>query len=173
MNAKTIAELALKLWGVTSILGAVLAMPAALWMVWSLPSGDPQAAVLRASQSGYLLNTVVQLVGGIAVLVWADGLVASFEADDTPLHVGISSIDVSILAFAIAGVFVFVDGLQNLLGSGYVLWMKPSEADAASYMWALTGEDLIKAAVQVGAGAFLILGRATILKGWSRLRGVE
>jgi hypothetical protein len=33
MNAKTLAELALKLWGVVAILSAVLAIPPALWMV--------------------------------------------------------------------------------------------------------------------------------------------
>jgi hypothetical protein len=67
-------------------------------------------------------------------------------------------------------VFVFVDGIQNAAGAGYVLWAKPVPVDTVSYMWARQGEDLIEAAVQIAAGASLILGRETLLRLWSRLR---
>jgi hypothetical protein len=171
MTAKTFAEVALKVWGIVTILGALLAMPAALWMVWSAPEGDPQAALLRASQIGYVLNVVVQLVGGIVVLVWADRIAALFEADETPLQIGMSGSKVAVLAFAIVGVFVLVDGVQNLAGAGYVLWTRSVQVDTVSYMWARQGEEMIEAAVQIIAGAFLILGREALLRGWSRLRG--
>jgi hypothetical protein len=170
MNAKTLAELALKIWGVVSILRALLTMPAALWMGWTVPAGDPQAALLRASQIGYVLNILVQLVGSIAVLIWADRIAAIFEADETPLHIGMSGPDVRFLAFAIVGLFVFISGVQNAAGAGYVLWTTPEQVDTVSYMWARQGEDLIEAAVQIAAGAFLILGRETLFKSWSRLR---
>jgi hypothetical protein len=170
MNAKTLAELALKLWGVVAILSAVLAIPPALWMVWTVPAGDPQAAVLRASQISYVLNVPVHLVGGIVVLIWADRITAIFEADETPLQIGMNGPDVRVLAFAIVGLFVFVSGVQNAAGAGYVLWTKPEPVDTVSYLWARQGEDLIEAAVQIAAGAFLIHPRETILQGWSRLR---
>lgn len=171
MNAKTLAELALKIWGVVSILGALLAIPATLWMDWSVPEADPQAALVRASQIGYVVNLVVQVLGGTIVLVWADRIVALFEADETPLHIGIAGADVHVLAFAIVGVFVFVNGVQNAAGAGYVLWTKPGEVDTLSYMWARQGEDMVQGAVQIAAGAFLILGRDTLVRGWLRLRG--
>ena len=36
------------------------------------------------------LNIVLQGVGGMAVLVWTDRIVAFFEADDTPLNIDVS-----------------------------------------------------------------------------------
>jgi hypothetical protein len=171
MNAKTLAELALKVWGVVSILGALLAIPAALWMGWSVSGEDPQAALVRASQIGYVLNVIVQVLGGIIVLVWADRIVALFEADETPLHIGMSGPDVQVLAFAIVGVFVFVNGVQGAAGAAYVMWTKPEQVDTLSYMWARQGEDMIQGVVQIAAGAFLIFGRETLVRGWSRLRG--
>ena len=171
MNAKTLAELALKLWGVLLALGSLLSLPAALWMTWTVPSGDEQAAFMHATQVGYTLNVVLQGLGGVAVLVWADRIVALFEADDTPLNIDVSHAHVQILAFAIVGVFVLIDGLQNAVAAGYVLWTKPDLADTSSYMWARQGEDMIKAVVQIAAGALLVFGREAVARGWSRLRG--
>ena len=171
MNAKTFAELALKIWGVYSILGALLTLPAALWMQWSNPGDDPQAALLRASQIGYVLNAIVHLAAGIIVLVWADRIVSLFESDETPLHVGMSGTEVAVLAFAIVGVFFLVNGVQNAVGAGYVLWSKPDQVDTVPYMWARQGEDLIEAVVQMASGAFLVLRREALMKGWSGLRG--
>ena len=101
MNAKTFAELALKIWGAISILGALLALPPMLWMEWSVAGGDPQAEALRASQISYVLNVIVHFAGGIVVLVWADRIVALFESDETPLHIGMSGREVAVLAFAL------------------------------------------------------------------------
>jgi hypothetical protein len=44
MNAKTLAELVLKVWGVLLILGTLVSLPAALWMVWTVPLGDRDGA---------------------------------------------------------------------------------------------------------------------------------
>jgi hypothetical protein len=43
MNAKTLAELALKVWGVTLIIGALRSLPGALWMFAAVPQTDSQA----------------------------------------------------------------------------------------------------------------------------------
>jgi hypothetical protein len=144
MNAKTLAELALKVWGALLVLGAVLSLPSALWMVWTVPPGDAQAAFMRASQVGYMLNLVVQAVTGIVVLVWADRIVGLFESDVTPLDIDISNAQLQVLAFAVVGIFVLIDGLQNAAAAGYVLLTKPDQADTWSYMWARQGEGLTK-----------------------------
>jgi hypothetical protein len=103
MSAKTLAELALKLWG--------------------------QASFMRASQAGYVLSVIGPALAGIVVMVWADAIVALFESDSTPLQIDVSSTQLQVLAFAIVGVFILVDGLQNAAAAGYVLFTKPEPSD--------------------------------------------
>ena len=170
MNGRNLAELALKVWGVILILGAILLAPAALWMVWKIPTGDPEGAAMYAGQVAYVINLVVQALGGFVILVWADRIASSFESDGTPLQIDVSAAHLQVLAFAILGVIIVVDGLQNAAGAGYALLTKPDQADTASYMWALQGDGMIKAAVQIAAGAFLVFGRESLVRGWLRLR---
>ena len=171
MNAKTLAELALKVWGAVLILGTLLSLPATVWMVWTVPTEDPQSALIRASSFGYVLNVIVQAVGGVVVLVWADKIVALFEADVTPLAIDASHAQLQVLAFAIVGIFVLIDGLQNAAATGFALVTMPDETDTWSYMWQRQSEGMIKGVVQIGAGAALVFGRQALARGWSRLRG--
>ncbi len=171
MNAKTLAELALKVWGALLILGTLFSLPATVWMVWTVPTGDPQAAFIRASSIGYVLNVVLQGLSGVVVLVWADKIVALFESDVTPLAIDASHAQLQVLAFAIVGIFVMIDGLQNAAATGFVLVTMPDETDTWSYMWQRQGEGMIKGVVQIGAGAALVFGREALARGWSRLRG--
>ena len=153
MNAQILAELALKVWGVLLILGTLVSLPAALWMVWTVPAGDAQAAFMRASQIGYVLNVTVQALAGIVVVMWADRIVALFESDVTPLDIDVSHAQLHVLAFAIVGVIVLIDGLQNAAAAGYVFLAKPDEIDTSSYMWARQGESMIKSVVQIADGS--------------------
>ena len=171
MNAKTIAETALKVWGVLLVIGALLSIPTTLWMVWALPGDPTQEAIIRASKGGYVLNIVIQALGGVVLLVWADKIVALFESDVTPLHIDVSLAQVQVLAFAIVGVFVLIDGLQNAALSGYVVLTTPGDTDRWSSLWSRQGEGIIKGAVQISAGALLVAGREAFARGWSRLRG--
>jgi hypothetical protein len=40
-----------------------------------------------------------------------------------------------------------------------------------SYLWEGHRDAIVRAIVQVGAGALLVFGRKAIVDGWSRLRG--
>ena len=173
MNARTLAELALKLWGVTLLLGALLSLPATLWMFGTTQDDDPQSALVRATQAGYILNVVLQAVAGFAVLVWADSIVALFESGSTPLQVGASAGELQVLGFALVGAFFLVNGLGEAAAAGYVLLTKPEfdPTDTWSYMWARQGEGMVKAVVQIAAGALLVFGREALVHGWSRFRG--
>ncbi|MCX6539589.1 MAG: hypothetical protein NT151_11760 [Acidobacteria bacterium] len=173
MNAKRLAELALKVWGVTHVVGALVSLPAALWIFGAVSAGDPQAAFVHASRIGYVVGLTVQVLAGLAVMVWADSIVALFESDTTPLQVDASSAELQVLGFALAGVFVLVAGLQNAAGTAYVLLSKPKfdETGTWSYVWSRQGEAMVKAAVQIVAGALLVFGREALVRGWSRLRG--
>lgn len=158
------------MWGVFLILGAVLSLPGTLWMFGADFPDPAQAAFMRSTQIGYVVNTVVQALAGLAVMVWADRIVALFEADTTALQIALTPTQLQILAFGIAGVFVLADGLQNAAAAGYALYTKPEFLDTASYMTERHGETMASAIVQLLAGAVLVFGREGLATGWARLR---
>jgi signal transduction histidine kinase len=50
-----------------------------------------------------------------------------------------------------------------------ILDLSKVEAGKMEYLWAHQPEAMVRAAVQLTAGAFLLLGRDVIARGWSRL----
>jgi hypothetical protein len=131
-----------------------------------------QAVIVRTTQIGYVLSGVLQALAGMAVMVWANTIVEWFEADTNPLNINLSRTEFQVLGFALVGVVVLVDGLRDASAAAYVLLNKPEfdEYGTLSYVWAREGEVMIKAVVQVVAGALLMFGRETLADGWSRLR---
>ena len=123
---------------------------------------------------GSTLNLLVQALVGAAVIVWAgritDALVA---APDDAVHVEANTHELQALGFALVGVFVLVQGLQNTAGAAYVLFSRPpfDRTGALSYLWARQNQAIVEALVQIVAGALLVFGRTTLARGWSRLRG--
>lgn len=174
MHAKGLAELALKIWAVMLIVQAFLALPAALSMLTLVAnSASPQDLLIRATQRGHVFNLVIYAVSGIALLIWADKVVALFESDTTPLQIGVTASDVQILGFALTGIFFLVGGLQNAAAVALVFITKPplDPDDIREFFWEHHGEAMIKAVIQIAAGVLLIFGRTTIARGWSTLRG--
>ena len=172
MNAKTLAELLLKIWGITLLISALASLPVTLLMITASSGNNSEAAFLRASQNGSILHLVIQALVGTAIIVWADNITDLIESDTTPLQIDTSTAELQVLGFALVGIFVLVDGLGNVAATVYVWFSRPSfdQTDPVSYIWTRQNEAIVRALVQVVAGALLIFGRETIVHGWSRLR---
>jgi hypothetical protein len=173
MNAKTLAELALKIWGIILLVGALAALPVSLLMARVDVGSDSQAAWFRASQTGSILQLLIQVVVGIAVVVWADRITELIESNTTPLQINASTHELQRLGFALVGVVILVQGLQHAAVTAYTWFTMPrlDQADSMSYLWEGHRDAIVRAIVQVGAGALLVFGRKAIVDGWSRLRG--
>ena len=172
MNAKTLAELLLKIWGITLLISALASLPVTLLMITASSGNNSEAAFLRASQNGSILHFVIQALVDSAIIVWADNITDLIESDTTPLQIDTSTAELQVLGFALVGIFVLVDGLGNVAATVYVWFSRPSfdQTDPVSYIWTRQNEAIVRALVQVVAGALLIFGRETIVHGWSRLR---
>ena len=157
------------------VVTGLASLPVALLMATASPGIDAQAGLIRMSQIGSILNVAVQALVGAAVIFWAgrisDAIVATDA--DTTIRVNANATELQALGFALVGVFVLVAGLQNIAGAAYALFSRPAfdETDALSYLWARQNQAILKALVQIIAGALLVFGRETIARGWSRLRG--
>ena len=93
---------------------------------------------------------------------------------DAAVLVKANAYELQSLGFALVGVFVLVQGLQNTAGAAYVLYSRPPfdrTTDSLSYLWARQNQAIVAALVQIVAGALLVFGRTTLARGWSRLRG--
>ncbi len=175
MNAKTLAELALKVWAVLQLISAAASVP--VFVLFGLARWKAEgegALILRLTQHTNTILLVTQVVSGIAVLVWADRIVALFEDDTTPLQLDADRSDLQSLAFAVLGVFFLVPGLENVAAAAFALWSVPSswnQADTMSVVWERQGEAIVRGVVQIGAGVVLVFGRRGIARTWSRMRG--
>jgi hypothetical protein len=67
--------------------------------------------------------------------------------DPATIPVNANPAELQALGFALVGVFVLVEGLQNVAGAAYVLFSRPSfdEADALSYLWARQNQAILRA----------------------------
>ena len=159
-------------------MGAIAALPAALWWLFrAVPVNDP---VAYAGQMGGVVSAVARALAGCAVLVWADRIVALFESGTTPQQIP-GSTEMLAVGFALVGVFVMVAGFQEAAGAAHFFFFKPPGAlrygaggipmDTWTFMWERKGEAMVKAVVQIASGVFLVVGRAALVRGWSRLRG--
>jgi len=176
MNAKTPAELALKVWGALRIVEALASLPTALLVAsTAVGSGSPDAALFRGSQIGFILGVVIQALAGLAVMLYADRMVAWFEADTTPLNIGMDVEDVATLAFALLGVSVLISGLQRAAVPAYAFFGGvPLPADERlRYLWERHTETLVQASIQIAAGAFLVFGRRTAVATFLRVREAD
>jgi hypothetical protein len=173
MNARTLAELALKIWGITLLVSALASLPVTLLMAAAGAGSDPQANLIRTTQIASILGVVIQAAVGTAVIVWADRITDLIESDTAPIQIDTNIAELQVLGFALVGVFILVGGLQNVASAAYVLLSKPKfdETNAWTYMWTRQNEAIVKALVQVIAGGLLVFGRKTIAHGWSVLRG--
>ena len=174
MNAKVLASVALKVWGITRVVGALASLPGAVIMATASSATDAQAGLNWVIQMGFTLNLLVQALVGAAVIVWAGRITDAIVADpDAAIHVKANAHELQALGFALVGVFVLVQGLQNTAGAAYVLFSRPrfDATGALSYLWARQDQAIVQALVQIVAGVLLVFGRTTLARGWSRLRG--
>src|SRR5580765_2233659 len=107
MNAKVLASVALKVWGITRVVGALASLPVAVLMLTASPATDAQAGLNWVSQMGFTLNLLVQALVGAAVIVWAGRITDAIVADpDATIHVTANAHELQALGFALVGVFV-------------------------------------------------------------------
>jgi len=175
MNGRSLASVALKTWGIVLVVSAIASLPATLLMATASPGIDAQAGIIRMSQVGSILNVVVQALIGGTVVAFAGRISEAILPDTPPLHLSVTTGELQTLAFALIGIVVLVDGLREVAASAYVLLRKPAfdETDSLSYLWARQSQSIARGAVQIVSGGFLVFGRDTLARGWSRLRGQQ
>lgn len=121
-----------------------------------------------------IIVLVTHAIVGLAVLVWADNIVALFEDDTKPLVVGADRSELQSLAFGVVGILFLVPRFEDVISAAYALWKAPSswsEADRLSVLWEQRGVMILRGIVRIAAGVLLVFGRSRMARAWSRMRG--
>ena len=171
MNGRDIAEVALKTWAVVLLAGFIISGPAILIMI----AQEPEGGLTRAVQAMQLVQLLAGVLVGLGLLIWARKVSRWVIPETQPLQVAIDITQLSAMAFALAGVFILVDGLQDAVSSTYIMLNKPRSDPRGplSYLWEQHREATLRAVVQMAVGIYLILSRKGVGRGWSQLRGFD
>ena len=174
MDGRGLAAVALRIWGVVLLLGAVAAIPGSILVARAAASSPEQAGFVRAAQNASMFHLAASAILGLCLLLWADG-VARWAIPETPqVQVGVDTSQLLTVGLVLVGVGLLVQGLENSATVGYVLMRKPQGAEigAASYLWERQSETIVKAGVDVVAGITLVLGRAGLARAWAQVRSI-
>ena len=171
MTAKSLAELALKVWGVIMIVGALTALPADLAMLGAVDGADAQAALFRTSQIVSSAALGVRAFVALGLIVWSDRVVNLIVSDGPSLRIAIRAAEARALAFAVVGLSVLLDGLQNAAVVACTLYSKPAiESETMPYLWTRQRDSIVRAVVQLVAGFLLLGGRHYVVGVYARMR---
>jgi hypothetical protein len=179
MTPRAIAAVALKVWGMVLIVEAAISVPVTIWALAtasvSVNSDEEMLMAMRQSEMFGVLSIIVQIVTGILLLNNADRLVKRLIPEGESLQINAKRAHLQAIAFALAGIFVLVEGIQDLAAAGYTLLTKPNfdETPQLEYLWVRQGEVIVRGAVAVTCGSILLFGRDAIATGWSRIRSVS
>jgi hypothetical protein len=96
-----------------------------------------EAVLMRQSQVYASLNILVHGIAGFLLLTRADSAVNRFIPEGQPLQINAEPVHLQAFGFALAGVFMLVEGIQDVAVSAYTLLMQPSfdETPQFEYLW--------------------------------------
>ncbi len=175
MTGQALAGVALRVWGVILIVGALVSAPSAVLFVSLPPSATAEGAVLRASQIGTMLGLRLRVALGLALVRMANRIVRWVVPDGPPLRIDVYASELAALAFAIVGLYSLVQGAENIIGAVYTAVGKPTWPSGSERtfwcVWERERETIVRAFVQIAAGLVLMLGRTTLVNGWWWIRG--
>jgi hypothetical protein len=137
------------------------------------PPSDAQAIAFRATQLGHVLNVCAQVLLGAATIALSTRVAGWLVPDGPPLTIEVYASELSALGFGLVGLFVLIQGAENIVAAVYTVFTRPSwpAADNAFwYVWEPQRQTIVRALVQIAAGVLLMFGRSGLVNAWWCLR---
>ena len=175
MDGRGLAAVALRIWGVVLLLGAVAAIPGSILAARAAASQPARAEFVRAAHNASMFHPGASVILGLCLPLWADGVARWAIPETPPVQIAVGTSQLLTVGLVLVGVGLLVQGLEESASLGYALMRKPQgvEIGAASYLWDWQSETMVKAGVDVVAGATLVLGRTGLARAWAQVRSLE
>jgi len=174
MTGRELAGIALRVWGVEVIAGALASLPSTLLFASITPAINVETAAIRASQVGQILDLLLRTALGAGLTLHADRIVGWVIPAGPPLRIDVYASELAALAFALVGLYLLVAGAADIMASIYTMATKPfwpMNSDGTFwYVWERERQAIVRGFVQVGAGTVLMLGRSALVNAWWWLR---
>jgi hypothetical protein len=174
VDGRGIAAVALRIWGLVLLLGAVATIPGSILAARATPWPPEQAELIRASQNASMFQLGASAILGLCLLLWADAVAHWAIPETSDVHIGVDTPQLLTVGLVLVGVGILIQGLEASATLAYVLMRKPEgiEIGAPSYLWERQSETMVKAVVDVVAGATLVLGRAGLARALAQVRSI-
>jgi hypothetical protein len=180
MTGRLLAEVALRVWALWTLIATIAAAPGALLFAWRMAvdtTADPsQRSSMRTTVTMMILGLLIQGLASILLLMWA-GSVARLAVPQTPpLTIRAGASELLMVGFALVGVVLLVTGLAHgVVPALYDLASKPEgdETSLTTYVWRRHQDVILASLVQVAAGVIILCGRRGLAQAWSRLRSLR
>jgi hypothetical protein len=174
MNARTLATVLLKVWGVILLVNGAIGLVNVLPMAMSSHAGDLRLPMMSAAT-----GALVTVIAGAAVLVGASAIARAIglnepgTGDATPAHH--DSRELQSLAFGAVAIYLAIGALRDLATIAYTLLRQPAwdQTGALAYLLADRQSDLAGAGVQLVAAAILFVTRSMLAAAWDRARPMQ
>jgi hypothetical protein len=162
VNARSLAVIALKVWGAILIADAVRSIPTAVLL----------PALSSAAQVRMALDAAVRAAVGAGVIVLSDRFVRCIVPDGPPLNIDVYASELGALAFAVLGLYLAIEGAGDIATTVYTLLTRPPLPGDRTvwYVWEPQRRVIVKAFVEIAAGVGLMFGRKALVNAWWSVR---
>jgi hypothetical protein len=156
MTTRALAVLALRVWGVVLLGWALATVPIILF------TATLEARGVFGRDPARLPGLVVQFVAALALIVFAEPIARRAIPDDSLRDAGLDAAQLSIVAFALVGVFLLADGAQTAAAAGYALATKtrgPLRLGAfpvAEQLWERQRQQIARSIAEMLAGVAVL-----------------
>jgi hypothetical protein len=171
MDGRTVAAVALRIWGVVLLLQALAAVPGVVLAIKATSGPEESAQFGHAVQNALLCQLGASAILALCLLLWAESIARRAVPETAPLQLGLEASQLLSIGLLLVGVVTLIQGLKDAASLAYALATKPKwvEASATSYLWERECGTVVSAAVNSLAGIVLILGRSGISRAWAQL----
>ncbi len=173
MTGKNLATIALKVWGVVFVAGALMTIPQMLLFLGGSTGAQQPQALVHLDLMLAILGPLARAIVGVLMILFASRLADATIPETAPLAIDAGVPDLTALAFCVAGVIVLVWGLEDVASIGVTFASRPdwiSIASRSDYVWNTRSREVARAIVELVVAAVLIFGRSGLANAWSRLR---
>ena len=175
MDGRTVTAVALRIWGLFLLLGAVAAAPAAVLSIRATSwGGEQMARALYAAQAPFLFQLAATAIVGLCLLLWAESVARRAIPETEPLQFGVNASQLLSIGLTLLGLFILIRGLEAGTSLVHALTQKPplAEPGTMSYLWDKAPETMARAVVDIVVGAVLVFGRSGFGRAWAQLRSL-
>jgi hypothetical protein len=166
MNARTLAGVLIRFWGILLIVSSLASVGVVLTLF--VPVGTPNVG-FRANTASFLIHIVVSFVAGIVFLRRGDAIADLIVDDEEPAGPPLTILNANALAMAILGMYFIITGVADAAGFAVAMREQGQAYRQSSFLFSQLAPSVVKTI----AGILLLLGRHRIASMWSKVRAYK